>query len=35
LPLGSQPQKRQENVIACLMNVIVAGGLLAFAGLGA
>ena len=35
LPLGSQPEERQQNVIACLMNAIVAGGLLAFAGIGA
>jgi putative oxidoreductase len=35
LPLGRKPEERQENVIACLMNLIVAGGLLAFAGISA
>jgi putative oxidoreductase len=31
LPLGVEPLRRRENGIACLMNVIVVGGLLASA----
>jgi putative oxidoreductase len=28
IPLGTEPAQRRENIVACLMNVIVIGGLL-------
>jgi len=31
VPIGSDPEQRRGNIIACLMNVIVVGGLLAYA----
>jgi putative oxidoreductase len=34
VPLGREPQRRRENIIASLTNVIIVGGLFAIAAVG-